>query len=70
MVPGSKLGGVLLQVENLWLCPHTAIGTQLEVQAPMLTSLDPQVDMGPRAVISNYVPINPLSLVRWRIIHS
>ena len=33
-VPGSNLGGEDLQVESLWLCPHTAIGTQLEGSSP------------------------------------
>ena len=61
-------GGVILKVENLWLCPHIAIGSQLEVQARMLTSWDPCANWVLRAEIGRLNSLTPLFLARWHII--
>ena len=44
VVLGSKPGDLSLKVESLWLCPHTATGAQLGVQATLLADLELPAD--------------------------
>ena len=59
MDQASKPGSIVLKAENLWLYPHTAIGSQLEVQGPHVIDLDLWAVRIVMAVVSNSTPITP-----------
>ena len=67
---GSKPGGVLTQVETLCLCPHTTVGSQLEVQYPQVLGQGLWTVRVVRSVINSSFPTNTSFPACWRPICS